>query len=53
MDLEKFLYPSVICSLYGFINEKDWKFEDGALSVIDFLLLLYGIIMDVFYAKIY
>jgi len=50
---EILIYPSIICNLYSFINEKGWKSENGALSVFDLLLLLYGIAMDIFYAKIY
>ena len=49
---EILIYPSVICSLYGFVNEKGWQFNN-AVAVFDFLFLLYSIIMDVFYAKLY
>ena len=48
---EFLIYPSIICSLYGFVNERGWEFN-GAIAVFDFLLLLYGIMMDVFYAKV-
>ena len=49
---EFLIYPSIICGLYGFVNEKGWQFE-GAIAVFDFLLLLYSLVMDVFYAKVY
>ena len=49
---EILIYPSIICSLYGFVNEKGWQFN-SAIAVFDFLLLLYSIIMDVFYTKFY
>ena len=26
---ELFIYPAIICSLYGLINEKQWKFDDA------------------------
>ena len=45
---EILIYPSIIC---GFVNEKGWEFN-GAIAVFDFLLLLYSIVMDVFYAKL-
>jgi len=48
---EFLIYPSIICGLYGFVNEKGWEF-DSPIAVFDFLLLLYGIVMDVFYAKV-
>ena len=49
---EILIYPSIICSLYGFVNEKGWRFGN-AIAGFDFLFLLYSIIMEVFYAKIY
>ena len=49
---EMLIYPSIICSLYGFINEKGWQFNN-AIAVFDFILLLYSVAMDVVYAKVY
>ena len=49
---EILIYPSIICSLYGFVNEKGWQFNN-TIAVFDFLLLLYSIVMDVVYAKVY
>jgi len=49
---EILVYPSIICSLYGFVNEKGWQFNN-AIAVFDFLLLLYSIAMDIVYAKVY
>ena len=49
---EMLIYPSIICSLYGFINGKGWQFK-SAIAVFDFIFLLYSIVMDVVYAKVY
>ena len=49
---EILIYPSIICSLYGFINERGWEFNT-TLSIFDFLLLLYTFVMDAIYAKLY
>lgn len=49
---EMLIYPSIICSLYGFVNEKGWEFKN-AIAVFDFIFLLYSIAMDVIYAKVY
>ena len=38
---ELFIYPSIICGLFGFINERGWEF-DSALAVFDFILLSYS-----------
>ena len=48
---ELFIYPSIICGLFGFINERGWEF-DSALAVFDFILLLYSFLTDIFNAKI-
>jgi len=48
---ELLIYPSIICSLYGFINERGWEFG-STIAVIDFALLIYSVIMDVIYTKI-
>ena len=48
---ELFIYPSIICGLFGFINERGWEF-DSALAVFDFILLVYSFLTDVFNAKI-
>jgi len=49
---ELLIYPSIICGLYGFVNEKGWEF-DGPIAIFDFLLLLYSLVIDVIYAKVY
>ena len=49
---ELLIYPSIICNLYGFINERGWEF-DNAIAIIDFILLLYSLAMDAIYAKIF
>ena len=47
---ESFIYPAVICSLYGFINERSWQF-DNALSGIHFLMFLFSLCYDALYTK--
>lgn len=49
---EMLIYPTFICILYGFINEKAWQFSNG-ISAFYFLLFLYSVIMDAIYAKFY
>ena len=48
---ELFIYPSIVCGLFGFINERGWEFN-SALAVFDFILLVYSFLTDVFNAKI-
>ena len=48
---ECFIYPAVICSLYGFINERSWQF-DNALSGIQFLMFLFSLFYDALYTKL-
>ena len=48
---ECFIYPAVICSLYGFINERSWQF-DNALSGIYFLMFLFSLFYDALYTKL-
>ena len=43
------IYPSIISSLYGFIN--GWKFH-GAIAVVSFVQLLLSLVMDIIYIKI-
>ena len=45
---EILIYPILICTLYGFINERAWRF-DQAISFV----FLYSLIMDAFYMKFY
>lgn len=53
LSLGEFLiYPILVCALYGFINEKGWKFNNG-ISGFNFLYLLYSLIMDAIYMKFY
>ena len=49
--LELLLYPTIICSLYGLINEKQWQFDD-ALAGYNFLSFLFSVCMDAFYTKL-
>ena len=49
---ELLIFPSLICSLFGFINEKSWEL-DRDIQIINFSLLLYNLIIDAVYWKIY
>ena len=48
---EIIIYPSLICNLYSFINERGWEFNN-AVAVFDFLLTLVSFSMDAILAKI-
>lgn len=49
---EMLIYPTFICILYGFINEKAWKFNNG-ISAFYFLLFLCSVVIDAIYTKAY
>ena len=49
---ELLIYPTLICVMYGFINERAWQFDDG-ISICTFILLVYSAIMDALYMKFY
>ena len=49
---EILIHPILICMLYGFINERAWRFDNG-ISGCNFLFFLYSVIMDAFYTKFY
>ena len=50
---EILIYPGIICSLYGFVNEKAWEF-DNALDVFHLLLFLFNLWYGIVYkSKIY
>ena len=51
MAEEIIIYPSLICNLYGFINERGWEFND-ALAVFDFLLTMTSFFLDAILTKI-
>ena len=48
---ESLIYPSVICILYGFINERSWQF-DNALGGINFLMFLFSLCYDALYIRL-
>ena len=48
---ESFIYPAVICSLYGFINERSWQF-DNALAGFNFFVFVFSLWYDVLYTKL-
>ena len=50
--VELLLLPSLVCSLYAFINEKSWRFQN-TISGFSFVLFLYSIAIDTFYGKFY
>ena len=47
---ELLLYPSIICSLYGFLNERSWDSGNTA-AIIYFVMLIYSGVMDAIYTK--
>ena len=47
---ESFIYPGVICSLYGFINERSWE-SNNALAGFHFYMFLFNLWYDAFYTK--
>ena len=47
---ELLIYPTLICVMYGFINERSWEFDNGTSTCI-FILLVYSVIMDALYMK--
>ena len=49
---EILIYPTLICVMYGFINERSWQFDNG-ISGYNFILLVYSVIMDALYMKFY
>ena len=51
MAEEIIIYPSLICNLYSFINERGWEFND-ALAVFDFLLTMISFFLDAILTKI-
>ena len=48
---EIIIYPSLICNLYGFINDEGWKFEN-AFDVFNLLLTSISFAMDAVWAKL-
>ena len=51
MAEEIIIYPSLICNLYSFINERGWEFGD-ALAVFDFLLTMISFFLDAILTKV-
>ena len=49
---ELLIYPTLICTLYGFINERAWRFDNG-ISKCNFAFLLYSVIMELVYMNTY
>ena len=48
---EILIHSSMICALYGFIDERGWKFN-RAFAELDFTLLIYNIVTDMIYTKL-
>jgi len=44
------IYPSIICSLYGFVNEESWTFN-SAIGGCNFVLLIASVAVDLLYEK--
>ena len=49
---EFLIYPTLICVLYGFINERSWQF-DNKIQICNLIMLVYNVIMDALYMKFY
>ena len=49
---EVWIYPILICTLYGLINERAWRFDNG-ISGCNFLFFIYSVMMDAVYLKFY
>ena len=49
---EFLIYPTLICVMFGFINERGWQFDNG-LSGCYFILFAYSVIIDAMYMKFY
>ena len=48
---EFLIYPILICTLYGFINERAWRFDNG-VSGCNVVFFLYSVIMDIVFTKL-
>ena len=48
---EIIIYPSLICNLYSFVNDKVWEFTD-VFDGFDFLLTLISFFLDAIWAKL-
>ena len=52
-SLGEFLIPlTLLCTLYGFINETAWEFDD-TISVFNIAFLLYSVVMQFLYMNVY
>ena len=49
---EFLIYPTLICVMYGFINERSWQF-DNKIHICNLIMLVYSVIMDALYMKFY
>ena len=49
---EFLIYPVLICTLYGFINERAWRLDNG-ISKYNVAFLVYSAVIDAFYTKLY
>ena len=49
---EFLIYPTLICVLYGFINERSWQFDNG-IHICNLIVLAYSVIMNALYMKFY
>ncbi|XP_065902761.1 uncharacterized protein [Dysidea avara] len=48
---EILIYSSMICALYGFIDDRGWTFN-RKFAELDFALLMYNIVTDIIYTKL-
>ena len=49
---ELLIYPTLICIMYGFINERAWQF-DNQIQRYTFFMFAYSVLMDILYTKFY
>ena len=49
---ELLIFPCLICSLYGYVNEKSWQFNN-AIAGFNFILFVYTIVIDALCIKFY
>ena len=47
---DSLVFPSVICSLLGFINDRTWELKTG-LDYFDFGLFILGVLLDIMLVK--
>jgi len=49
---EFLIFPCLVCSLYGYINEKSWQFN-SEIAGFNFVFFIYTVVIDTLYIKYY